>query len=529
VSHRRGALALARLALRRDRWRLTIWLIAIVVLVSSQAAGIKNLYPEPADLAAAAELVGDNAAFIAMAGPPLALDTLGGRVTFEISAFAMVLAALMNLFLVSRHVRAEEESGRAELVRSTVVGRHAAVTAALVVALVTDLVLGGAIWLGLVGAGLDAAGSAALALGIGGVGLLFAGVGAVTSQLTTTSRAASGLAGAGLGASFVVRAIGDIGSGTVSWFSPLGWGQALRPFAGERWWVAGLIAVATVALGGLAFVVNSHRDVGSGVLQPRLGPLRASSALTSPLGLAVRLQRGALVAWSVGVFLGGVAYGSIGGDVEDLVADSEAMAEIMAQGGGDIVDSFLATTSLVLALIGAGFAVQAVLRLRSEERTGRAEVVLSTAVSRARWAGSHLAVIAVGTAIVLGAGGLGTGVTFAAIEGDAGQAPRLVGAVLVHVPAVLLLVAMAAALYGIAAAATPVIWAVLGGCFVVGLFGQVLALPGWAVDLSPFQHSPSLPAGDLTLAPLLVLLVIAAALTAVGRAGLRRRDIDATR
>ena len=56
-----------------------------------------------------------------MAGPPLALDTLGGRVTFEISAFAMVLAALMNVFLVSRHVRAEEESGRAELIRSTVV------------------------------------------------------------------------------------------------------------------------------------------------------------------------------------------------------------------------------------------------------------------------------------------------------------------------------------------------------------------------------------------------------------------------
>src|SRR3546814_9681370 len=95
-----------------------------------------------------------------MAGPPVALDTLGGRTAFEISAFGMVLAALMNLFLVTRHLRGDEEAGRAELLRSTVVGRHASITAVLATALLADAVLGGLLFAVLIGTGLPAGGSA---------------------------------------------------------------------------------------------------------------------------------------------------------------------------------------------------------------------------------------------------------------------------------------------------------------------------------------------------------------------------------
>ena len=39
--------------------------------------------------------------------------------------FTAVLVALMSIFLVNRHTRAEEDVERAELVRSSVIGRHA--------------------------------------------------------------------------------------------------------------------------------------------------------------------------------------------------------------------------------------------------------------------------------------------------------------------------------------------------------------------------------------------------------------------
>jgi len=68
-------------------------------------------------------------------------------------------------------------------------------------------------------------------------------------------------------------------------------------------------------------------------------------------------------------------------------------------------------------------------------------------------------------------------------------------------------------------------WAILAACVVVGFLGEVLHLPRWLQDLSPFERVPQLPAASLTLLPLLVISAIAASLTLVGLGGLRRRDI----
>ena len=59
-----------------------------------------------------------NPALIAMAGPARALNTVGGQVTWQATAFGAIVAGLMSMFLVGRHTRAEEESGRDELVRA---------------------------------------------------------------------------------------------------------------------------------------------------------------------------------------------------------------------------------------------------------------------------------------------------------------------------------------------------------------------------------------------------------------------------
>ena len=72
-----------------------------------------------------------NAAFIAMAGPARALDTIGGQVAWQSTAFGAICAGLMSMFIVGRHTRAEEESGRDELVRAAAIGRHAPMTAAV--------------------------------------------------------------------------------------------------------------------------------------------------------------------------------------------------------------------------------------------------------------------------------------------------------------------------------------------------------------------------------------------------------------
>src|SRR5450756_3170018 len=75
-------------------------------------------------------------------------------------------------------------------------------------------------------------------------------------------RQASGIAGAALGLSYLLRAIGDSSSGQrlqwLSWLSPIGWGQQVRPFAGERWWVMTLLFGVAVALAAGAYAPVSY-------------------------------------------------------------------------------------------------------------------------------------------------------------------------------------------------------------------------------------------------------------------------------
>ena len=91
-------------------------------------------------------------------------------------------------------------------------------------------------------------------------------------------------------------------------------------------------------------------------------------------------------------------------------------------------------------------------------------------------------------------------------------------------PALWVLVGLGLVLYGLAPRLVALAWGVLAVCFVIGLFGELLDLPGWVVDLSPFQHVPAMPVAGFALLPLAVLTLVAAGLVGVGAAGYERRD-----
>jgi ABC-2 type transport system permease protein len=521
-----GAGALTRFAIRRDRVRIAVWVISILLLVVSTVGSIKGLYPTQRDLDLAARASEDNAAAIAFNGPAQALDTLGGQVAFQIGAFGLVSVALMSLFMTGRLTRSEEESGRLELIRSLPVGPNAPTASALAVVAAMNAAVGALVTLTLVVLGLPTAGSIVFGLSFALLGLFFVGVTLVAAQVSENTRVVYGIAGAVLGASFLLRAVGDIGDGTLSWLSPIGWAQKTRPYAGERWWPFAVIVVTTVALFAAAAALARRRDVGAGLVAPRPGPAVASARLGTPAGLALRLQRGSLVGWSAVLLFFGIAYGSVADSVNDFVKDNEALAEIVAaQGGGSIADSYLAMSFRVLALLGAGFAVQAVARLRSEETSGHAEQVLATAISRPRWAMSHVALALAGAVAILLVAAVSVGVTDAAVTGETEAIGQSLVAALAYAPAVWVLVGLTFVLFGWLPRATTAAWAAVTVCFVIGMFGQLLELPDWLSDVSPFQHVPQVPAADLVATPLVVLAALAAGLVALGLAGLRRRDV----
>jgi ABC-2 type transport system permease protein len=520
-----GTAELARLIVRRDRIRILVWIVSIAAMVAVVVASIKGLYPTQASLDRAAA-ASNNAAAIAFNGPAQGLDTTGGEVAFQSGALGMVLVALMSLFMCGGLTRGEEEAGRLELLLSLPVGSHAHMAAVAIVVSAMNAAVAALTVLALLAQNLPFTGSLSLGLSYFLLGMLFGAIAMLTAQVTQNTRTVYGSVGALVAASFVLRAIGDIGNGNLSWLSPIGVAQKARPYAGERWWPFLLLVVAIAVAAAATAALSARRDLGGGLIAPRPGRSEAAPSLGRAIGLAVRLQRGSLLGWTVGIVVSGIAYGTITNDIQAFINTNPALAEMMARAGGpSIIDSYLGTSFLVMALIGSGFAVQSVGRLRSEETALRAEPVLATPVSRWRWAWSHLTIAFLGCVALLAVAGLSTAVSYAFVGGGPGVIPRVSSAALVYAPAMWLLVGLTVALVGLLPEWLPAAWAFLGVCFVFGFLGTILPIPNWLRDVSPFQHVPLLPAARLEMLPLVVLTAIAAGLTLTGLAGLRRRDI----
>ncbi|WP_199522515.1 ABC transporter permease [Geodermatophilus marinus] len=520
-----GTGPLLRLALRRDRLRLPIWIAVGALLVATQSVSSQALYDTPQDLAAYEASVGSNAATIALAGPPVGLDTVAGAVAFEISAFVILVAALMALFTTGRHTRGDEEAGRAELVRATRVGRHAPLLAAVLTSTAACVAIALAVGVAATATGLPVEGSFLLGAAVGAAGLVTTGATAVIAQVTGSVRATYGAIGALLAVAFVLRAVGDINGNWLVWTSPFGWAQATHPYSDDRWAPLLLCVGVAAALLVLAAALLDRRDLGAGLVPPRPGAAEAPRSLRSPVGLAFRLQRGWLAGWAVGLTLLGVVYGGLAESVETLFADNPD-ARAFLPDAESLVDAYLATTLAITALLAAAAAVSAVLRARAEESAGRAEPVLAAAVSRPAWLGAQAAVALLGSALVLLLSGAATGAVRAVATGDAGEFGRLLAATAAYLPAVWVVAGVALALFGLLPrAAAAAAWTVVGYVAVMTMFAESFDWPAWVDDASPLAWTPLVPVEDWRLAPLAVLTAIAAALLAAGLAGFRRRDL----
>jgi ABC-2 type transport system permease protein len=523
-----GTRGLIRLILRRDRIVLPIWILFLVAISVSYVKQYGDLFPTPDSRLKYAS----NAGFITLYGE-LSGTSLGEFVTWRLG-FVPVMIGLISILTVIRHTRVEEETGRRELLGATVVGRHAQLAAALTVTLGANLVLAVLLALGMHSQNLPLSGSIAIGIEYAGTGWLFAAVGAVAAQLSASAGTARGIAIGTLGAAYILRAAGDTSAHTdgplawLRWVSPIAWAQQIHPYGANRWWLGVLVLAATVVLVAVALYLSVRRDVGSGMLPDKLGP--ADGNLGSPLALAWRLHRGLLAAWTIGFALLGLLFGGVAKGVGDLMRDDPSIQEAFQRMGGasGLIDSFLAGVMLLVGLIASAYAVQATLRMRVEESSGRLEPVLATATSRWQWAASHLVFSLLGPAVALLAAGVAEGLAYGAAIGDVGgQLPRLIGAALAQLPAVWVLAAIAIAIFGFFPQLSMVSWAGPVICIVIGLVSAGVATAGWIRDISPFTHLPSLPGGSVTAGPLITLLAIAAVVGLAGLVGLRRRDLPA--
>ncbi|MDN5762128.1 MAG: hypothetical protein L0H41_07420 [Microlunatus sp.] len=527
----RGWRAMVGFVLRRNWLRLSVWTLALVAMIPLVFESQRAAFPTPADRQAYAA-VANTPTVAALTGVPYAADTLGGILVIKIWMTIAVALAFAASFLITRNGRAEEEEGRTELLRSSVLGLHAYTVAGYLVIGTFVVAVGALIALVATAVGLPAAGSVPLGGSFAGVGLFFVGVSAVVGQLASTSRSANAMAAVAIAVAFILRAVGDLNgsgdqAGWISWLSPIGWAQHMRPFGENLWWPLALLIGGGVALCWLALALEGRRDVGAGLVPDRPGPSYAGRFVSSPFGLALRLERASLAGWFAAALAMAVLYGSVAIAMADLIGSNSPLAAMLGIEAAAVMDTMLALLVMLVALVAAAFAVQSAIQLRTEEATGRAELQLSGGISRSGWAAQRLALPALGSGLILAVGGFVMGAAYGVARGDASPAYELAGAALAYWPGILVTIGVVIVAIGfVPRLAIALSWAWFALMAILSVFGELFSLPRWLIDHTPITATPRLPAADLALWPLILLSVIAVLLWAVGLRRFAIRDLQ---
>jgi ABC-2 type transport system permease protein len=188
-----GTLGMLRLYLRRDRIVLPLWVLLLSMPLATVYVGsIEKVYPDQAARAGFAAMIMASPAQRALYGN-IYNDSLGATGVWKAGMFHLLIGVAVILTVI-RHTRADEETGRAELIDSTVVGRYASLTAALLLSFGASVLTGFIGAAGLLGTNVPAEGSLAFGAALACSGLVFTAAAAVAAQLSTSARFARGVA-----------------------------------------------------------------------------------------------------------------------------------------------------------------------------------------------------------------------------------------------------------------------------------------------------------------------------------------------
>ncbi|KGA98929.1 exporter of polyketide antibiotics-like protein [Alkalihalobacillus alcalophilus ATCC 27647 = CGMCC 1.3604] len=529
----KGTVAISKLMVKQQRLKILFWLLGIVGITLAAAASYPSIYPDEQSKQAFA-LTMENPAMKAMVGSGYDLADvtnvgIGVIFSYEMLLFTAIAVAIMSILLVSKSTRADEEDGRTEMIGSLPVGRLAYLSAATLVLLLTNglLVLLTGIGLGTLGIeGIDFSSSFLYSLVLGTTGLLFGSFAILFAQLAETSKGTVGLSFAFLIGTYLVRAIGDVGNETVSLFSPLGWTVRTSVFLDNNWWPVFLLMGVAIIVATIGFFLNAIRDIDSGFLPVKKGNKHASRFLQTPIGLALRLQRTNIIAWAIGLFVLSATFGSILGELETYFVDLEIMqAFIPEDSSSTMTEQFVTLLMAIMSLFSAIPAVMVVLKLKGEENKNRMEYYYSRALSRTKVLGSYYVlaiVVSMVMQLLLAVGLWSVGST---VMDKALSFGSILGAALVYLPAIWVVVGLAILLVGLVPKVTAAIWAYIVYGFIVVYLGDLLDFPGWMKGISVFEYVPQIPVDEMNVWVMILLVIVAKAITICGFIFYRKRDI----
>lgn len=522
-----GVRPLLRASLRQDGRHFAPWVALTALLSVSSVLVYPWVFPSAADRAALAAAIGANPALALIFGRATDLSTTDGFNAWRSLALGGFLTALGAIFAVTRASRGQEDSGQAELLASSVLGRASRLLVAVAIAVIGSVALGAVVALATIACGGGWQATLLLGAGFTVTGIMFAAIAALAAQLAPDARVTNSLAVGTLASLFLLRGASEALQAPewALWINPLGWITQTEPAGAARWWPLAAALGFALLVFVAAFALQARRDFGVGVIAPRPGPARGG--VHGTWALVLRLSRAALITWAAAILVLGFVFGYLAASVKDLLAGESGVQQILAAGAtspAELVHAFLVTILSLLGIISAIPGVQIMLRVHSEELEDRLEPILAAAVHRARYFAGNVAL-----ALLAPAGYLLIAATVLGLIAAGADTGLSVGDVLwqalATVPAVWALVAVSALVVGARPQVALAAWAGVVGSFGLTILGPTFKLWDSVLAISPFWHVPKVTAANPDWWGLVGVVAVTGILLAIGFAGFRRRDI----
>lgn len=514
-----------RFTLKHNLVRYLVWIAVVVFLIAYVGIYYKSMFDTQAKLDEFAS-VGATPGMVAMIGKISCMATIGGAVWTKIWMFTALTLGIGMVFQVTKGARADEENGRTELFRSRPFGIHSTLASVVSGALILCLIIGILSTLACIGLNLDPAGtgitgSIIFGLSVTAIGWLGVGVGALTNQLSASASLANSTGSIVIVAFYCMRMLGDMKSNdTLTWLSPIGWGEKMAPWAQNRGWLIIPVILLTAAFIAAAFVIESRRDYGSGVLKDKKGKSDAKPLMRRSWGLILHLYKGSIIGWSIGIVVAGLMFGSVANSMLSLFSDADVP---MLKDSG--IEALMGLLLCFIGLVSVVLPMLIMTGLRSDEAKGLTEAQLAGGISRSRIVLERFLVGTAATALLLMLGGASFGLSYGAVAKDMSQIWKLAIDSLVYLPGIMAIMSVIVLLFGIIPRATiPVTWFIYGAMYFGVLLSDALKLPKWAANIIPFIGTPRVPYQDFDVS-VFGYLAAAVIFVLLGVVGVRKRDI----
>ena len=515
-------------------------LSGLIVLATAAAVGAQfATAASRLELVAQAQLL--PIALRGLLGEPIAVDTLGGFVSWRVGNTLPSILGIWSVLALSGTLAGEAQRGsldvlvtapisRRRIALQKLLGHVTAVSVAMAIAALLTFVAGAAF--GTLPGDAIPLGAALGHFALTGLLMLLAGGAAFAAAPVVGRGRAAGIGFVVLFGGYIVPAYATTSAvlEALEPLSPFSWTTAHRPLAGQEDWLpVGVVALVAATLGALGVVAFDRRDLGRavGLRWLRMPSLPAGTG--NPFTRQLSDRTAAAIGWGIGIGVYGALIAASAEAFAAGIAQIRGISELIARlyPGVDIGSpsgvlqlGFFAFGTLLTGLAATSF----VGGWAGDEANRRLDLVLSTPVARSRWAVTSGLGVMAAIALTVVVVGVFIGLSVAGPGGDV--ATPLVGL------GVLALYAAAVAGIGLGAGgliragiAVPVAGAVVISSYLLEVIGNILRLPNWVLQLSLNHHLGQPMAGRFDGPGLVLLAVLAVGGLAISTWGLRRRDL----